>query len=635
MTWWLLRAAAACGCWISAPAAAAGLISAAAFLVGCIDIEPPAYRQGQERVVPSCLRDGECRRGRCDASLRLCVAAMPDFPGLLLDVVPETVDQGFGGFHISAELQELATDSVHPQRLELQQPPAVGGLVGRNCHEIPRLLITFVPRETRLGLAVGRYTTLSDRDFQDGQVDAVHKYSFTGLPHGNYDVYWEDARRVPLADPECEVVPQLFRNVSIPAVTDLVQMDLLQADVLKHLEVRIPYTDQLVGWTVDVVHSVTGEIMSTRRVIDATTVREVATSETHAQEFALALKLADVEGIDYVPASDAQLLRLTPPTGALRPIIYFSLFGLVVVDPDVAQLAPLGRFSAPVNFKAWVWDDSDAHTPVPGVVEFEALELTDTQGQGRLQLALSVPIDEQGLVQTQLLPGEYRARVRPNAPDPIVFETKVRIWASDTPQTGGVILVPTGSKLNGRVRLPYADVSPKGTLIRAQGLIGMTGSPTFRPRSSSTIAGADGRFGFQGLDCGNCLATSSVNFALVAEPPAELGLPWGVKSRVAVAGETTVDFELAFPAVHFGELYYRKRNGTAGALPGALIRALALVDSEGKVLPLQTPACFELPDGGADGTPCARRTVEVARARSGNDGRFRLLLPTDLAEFGQ
>lgn len=635
MTPWLLRTATAWGYWVSRRTTEAALIGAAVLFGGCIDIEAPAYRQDTERVVPSCLRDGECRGGRCDTSLRLCVAAMRDFPGLLLDVVPETVDQGFGGFHISAKLQELAVDSAHPQRLELQQPPPVGGLVTPNCHEIPKLLITFVPRETRLGLAVGRYTTLSDRDFEDGQVEPVHKYSFTGLPQGTYDVYWEDARRVPLTDPECEVVPQLFRNVAIRGLTDLVRADLNQVDPKHHLQVLIPYTDQLEGWTVDVVHSVTGEIMSTRRVIDATAVREVAGSETHAQEFALELKWADVDGVDYVQANDAQLLRLTPPAGALRPVIYFSLFGLVVVDRDVAQLAPLGRFGEPVNFSAWVWDDSDAHAPVPGAVEFDALELTDTQGQGRLQLSLSVPIDEQGLVQTQLLPGEYRARVRPNAPDSIVFETKVRVWASGSPQTAGVISVPAGSKLNGRVRVPYADVSPDGTLIRAQGLIGMTGSPTFRPRSSSTIAGADGRFGFQGLDCGDCAATNSVNFALVAEPPAELGLPWGVKSRVAVASETVVDFELAFPAVHFGELYYRKRNGTAGELPGALIRALVLVDSEGKTLPLDTPGCFELPSGGADGTPCARGTVEVARARSGNDGRFRLMLPTDLAEFGQ
>jgi hypothetical protein len=612
-------------------------------LTGCVEIVPPAFRD-EQHVLPSCAADVDCGDDRCDLNLGLCVARMRKFPGLLLDVVPESVDSGFGGFHIKEELAKLAIDEAMPAVLELPQPPALVGRVGLfqepSCiDEYPSVRVTFVPRLAHLGLAVGSYTTISTRTLAINSSVVTHKYTFDGIPLGTYDVYWQDAGEVSLANPGCEVVPQLFRNIENKGQIDL---PLEQSTEMVHpLTVLIPWTDQLEGWTVDVVHAVTGEVLSTRRVLTPEVVRDVPNSSTSAREFAVELKVSDVRGVDYVKPSDAKLLRLSPPLGQTRPTISFSLLGLVVVTPDVAQLAPLSRFGELIEFKAWVWEDTELHRPVAGSVAFVAVELTDTQGQGRLEFSRTAPIDEQGRVRLSLPPGVYRARVRPRGGGISAFETLVKVWPSDSaehPETQAAVVlsVPSGSALEGRVRVPYPLVSPEGTLIQALGLRSPALADPFRPRAASALATADGRFVLAGLDCGACVADSTVSFTVVAKPPSELGLPWSIQSRVTVPGESTVDFGLRFPAVHFGKLTFRKRNGTRGDFPGALIRALVLVDRDGNALPLGTPGCFEQsPEAAASEEPCASGTVEVAQARSWTDGTFRLLLPTDLAEFGR
>jgi hypothetical protein len=558
-------------------------------------------------------------------------------------VVPEAVDTGFGGFHLQQGLAQIQRDALDPAKLVLDQPPSVSGRVGialdPACTEYPSVRITFVPRLARLGLDVGTFSTISDRNIPDTSSIPQTTYAFSAIPQGIYDVYWADAGKVPLISAACVVVPQVFRGIEINGPSDIPLLQELTDT--RSLQVLIPFNDELEGWTVDVVHSVTHEVLSTRRVISAQDIQDVPGATDGRRQFALDLKLSKVLGPrpDYVAVNDAMLLRLVPPAAQVRPTMGFSLFALEAVTPNVAQLAAFSPFGDLVEFQAWVWATEKDQIPVPGRVEFEALELTNAQGSARLELRRSVPIQPSGLISVSLLPGLYRARVHPSTPRYATFETNIRIWergAVDTSivQGGRVYTPPNGGEITGQVRLPYPDVGRANLMIQASGLPASDEPATFLPRSFSALTGPDGRFHLTNLDCGECTSDRPVGFTVVAKPPAALGLPWAIKSPTSVRGTSTLDFEVTFPQIHFGLLSFRKRNGNQGAFPGVLIRALALVDKDGRVLPPDAPLCFER-TAETQAVPCVSGVLEVAQARSADDGRFRLMIPADLLEFGR
>jgi hypothetical protein len=352
------------------------------------------------------------------------------------------------------------------------------------------------------------------------------------------------------------------------------------------------------------------------------------------------LKLSTVSGTDYLEAAERELLRLSPPPGANRPTIYFSLRILEAFMTGQATLPSLEPFNELVTFEAWVWQDEDQRTPIAGRVEFIATELLDARGAGyyALEYSRSVEIDADGRVVVQLPPGEYRARVLPRSAGVAVYEQPVRVWATDTPdagqhQAGHVLVVPAGAELTGRVRLP-GGLNADGTLLRLNGLADVTFPGGFRPRSVTGLANEEGRFRIDGVDCRGCTDESGANYSLSVIPVPELQLPWAVQSNLAVAGTTQLGtIALGFPHVHFGQLTFRKVNGTTGAFPGALIRAYVLLDPAGRVVPASAERCLTgLPADTSE--RCAFRALQVASVRSGQDGGFRLNLPAQLNDLG-
>ena len=219
-----------------------------------------------------------------------------------------------------------------------------------------------------------------------------------------------------------------------------------------------------------------------------------------------------------------------------------------------------------------------------------------------------------------------------------MYEMPVRVWGAEpgdagAHQAGHVLFVPPGAELTGRVRLP-GRLNADGTMLRLEGLMDSSLPGGFRPRSISGVASSDGRFRIDGVDCRGCTEDSAASYSLSAIPPPELELPWAVRSSVAVAGATDVGtLNLTFPQVHFGQLTFRKFNGSTGAFPGALIRAYVLLDAAGRVVPASSERCLarNLSD---TGDRCASRALQVASVRSGVEGGFRLNLPARLSELG-
>src|SRR5690606_31974925 len=108
-----------------------------------------------------------------------------------------------------------------------------------------------------------------------------------------------------------------------------------------------------------------------------------------------------------------QTLRIRPADPNNSPSFFIPLSalettrGLVTTSP-----VPVLRR---VRYQAWVWDEGDPTSAVPGRVEFRAKSLRDvTETQFPIiQFARTVPIGDDGFVEVELPVGTYDVLVRP------------------------------------------------------------------------------------------------------------------------------------------------------------------------------------------------------------------------------
>lgn len=632
-------------------------------LAACENIAPPVV-DGAEVARNECKSNADCPDARCDEVLRMCVAKSAALSNLLIEIIPQSTDHLFGGFRFLRTLDDLEDTQASP--LLLVPPPRVEGNItlainsAAGCKANPRpVRISFVPLEQRLGLDTVRYSVTSVATFNDEKEQFEHTYSLPGLPLGTYDIYWEDAQ---ISDdpppPLCEVVPRLERAVAISRVDGRVPQLDLGSSPIRPLKVLVPWTFDLNGWTVDVIHPLTGERLSTRAPLsDERLVREPDSTE----DVAIAdLLLGQVVGPDYAEtATQKGVLRLTPPTGGARPTIQVGLEGLELFKVGEARVPRLNAFDTSVRFQAWVWQEGAPDKPVAGSVTFDALTLTDVPQGVSARLTERVPIGADGQVTTHLPPGTYLARVHPDADLALsAFETTVEVFKpiaaepgsppspSGEVQAGQVIAVPPGANLTGRVSLPTRSSSQgisveafgsRETDLRPQGDLS-----TSAPRTVVTLVSDKGGFKLA-ADCGRCDGESGVLFDLKVNPPAESGFPWTVVPDVAISE----DADLGVLPVEFPWVYERTLEFAISTVapeprgfPNALIRAYVLVDRDNNVVRdsrisrcselLKQPPAVDAPE---PAQPCAERAVQVAEARSfGNDGRFRLFLPQTLVK---
>jgi hypothetical protein len=586
-----------------------------------------------------CSSDADCgETGVCDEDLDLCKAKSFGLPGVLLEVIPPSTDSGFGGLRYYARLRELSTSLRAPALLDLQQPPKVTGNVvlsfppDRECRPI-NVKVTLTPRETHLGLAARRLSAVSDPDFGTS-FDPVNPFSFTGVPLGTYDLYWEDAGIVVDIPDECTAVPQVFRGIEITETRDIT----LVQNETRPLRVVVPWQDDLQEWIVDVVHGATGERLSTERALTD----EMQEEDANGDLMAVAqLRLSGVSGDDYESAGE--LLRLRPPKGLNRPTILMDLAALEVAERGVAQVPPVETFSETVEFDAWVWREGDSRHPVHGQVEFIASTLLDLPDGIFVRYSRFVDIAEDGRVIAELPPGSYRARVYPVDSKASLFETTVTVWGpaqgrpGDAQQAGRVLEVPLGAKLSGQVEL-FGGVAAENTMVRVVpinrgGISSPLAARSFVPRSANALVDERGRFTIESVDCRSCSGELGAAYTFAVQPPDEAWLPWSVASSISVTGAVSVgDLAVGWPALHFGLLRFRTPSGNVGAFPGALVKAFVLLDEQGEPVSVDAPLCVETDDTeGAEG--CAHRALQIGETRSGLDGAFQLVLPTGLLEL--
>jgi hypothetical protein len=634
-----------------------------------------------ERDVPfACSVDGDCPAGSCLAEFGICTRPRGEFEKLLFEVTPQASDPVYGGARFLTYLDVSSPPSAG-SRLDLNvkaRIPVTGRVAAapeqRACLAPARstlpVTLTFTPREQLLALSLPSYeiTTVFDDD------PKVREYVFTGsIPPGHYDVYMRpDFERL---SPDCRATPQIFRDRSIGLMEGGDRLELEQPPPFA-LKLTITWTDMLEGWQLDMIHPVTGELISNVVVLHASEV------DTTTNQLVTTLTYSHADDDFILPAGE--LVRLTPPSGVTAGTVLLSRSGIEIVTPGEAEIGSVPTFGTPVAFQAWVWKRGEADAPAPGTVSFSAIEL-DAVENNRVPTSFeaSARVDETGQVNASLLPGRYRVRITPPGLEMIdrslmtSYESTVTVWPNDESaldqQGGHVIDVPAARSLTGRViaetngaalrrvdirasaahtqpnlcpsdgtDLPESCEGPLGPVLqRALAL------DPFIPRTRNALSDDDGRFTVEGLDCGRCEPGVSTYFDLTVRPDVATGLPWVVRSSVdpvADAAELTANpVRIPMPVARPMQVTYDDPINTGAGtedpaddemvirrLSGALVRVFAILDGQGQLVtqPEGLVPCISLPNPGD--TPCLESLLQVAEARTEGDGDFLLLLPPDV-----
>jgi hypothetical protein len=623
------------------------VLGATLLFAGCSVDELDAYSDltGEN----GCDSNSQCGGQLCDARFRACVARQGELDGLLLEIAPPTSVRGYGGFRFFQERSDLARSS---QDLDVIVP-VVTQVIGHLATTDPATLascpfagltslparVTFTPTEQVLGLNVVAYQGTTQ--IEDGE----HTFQ-VALPEGEYDVYVEPlfdvGEDIAIPTEGCVLVPQLSRGIAVSG--DRVELTFNQATPVP-LDVAVAASSGFQDWTVDLIHPVTGQVLSTRKPLERV---------ADADEYQASIHYSLVTGGDYAPTGQ-ELVRLTPPEGTQAPVVLMSRAGLEVFTPGQALIENLEPFGDFVELEIAAVEKGDASIPVRGAVTFAATKLLGVAEGVFTSLEVTAEMDGEGRASARLLPGEYRVRTTP-VPDSGYSASETTVTVTSSSSEVQRIEVPHAVELRGRLGIPGGIEALTGTEVFvdptawADGCSGDEGTTCaqrfdpvlsralaedpFLPRQAVGLVDEHARFSIDDVDCGACEEGDGVLFDVSLRPPQSSRLPWFVRTSVAVTADLDLGvLALGYPVIHQGQLKVTDASCASPetcVLPGALVSAYVLIDDAGEVItdPAALPRCTMITDPADSATTrCARAALKVAEARANDTGHFELLLP--------
>lgn len=622
----------------------------ATLALGCDvkELPPPTVNA----VAAPCRSDGDCSSGSCQAALGICTTPTGTLSTLLFEVVPQTNNSRYGSARFYTYQSGLASSSSEPLVLTVpERVPVQGQIVpapeqedcSRDANSLP-VSLTFRPREHLWGISVPSYSFDADRD------PASDEFRFFGsLPPGRYDVYMRAKAGFTLPT-NCNLAPQIFRDVPVGLETSSPALTPVQ----RSLKLTMAWRDELDGWTVDMVHPVTGEIISTRSTLQRS--RVVDDGQGPQIDATLHYSLGGAK--DFIREGD-ELVRLTPPVlqATTKGIVLLQREGLEIVTPGQGTIGDVTTFGSPVKFQSWIFAGSNSELPVSGTVSFAATSLTGTVGGVDASFTGTVPIDELGQVKVDLLPGTYRMRVTPPPSQGLAAnEYSITVQPGAPEQSGGVIPVPRAAHLSATVLSPSAaplrDVEvvlnasrqaldgctaetsaadPLCDRPRAEVLQRALGEDPFVPRSRSALTSDTGELVDIEADCGGCERFGpGAGFDITLRPPSESGLPWMLLPARRVTDDDDLGpLQFSLPVTRPVRVNFRTGASRETVLPGALVTAYVLLDAESRPIdnPLDVPPCL---GAKVEDPVCIQSAVPIAEGRSDPFGNLWLLLPPSL-----
>lgn len=647
--------------------------------------------QGGGVAKNECKSDSDCGNGSCRSGM--CVAHEGTLDTLLLSVVPPTDVSGVGGARflsvatgLSRSHQDYNID-IHPvSRVTgfFKAPDTNCALLGDASYTVP-VEVTFTPHESTYGLPSVSYVAKT-RDpaaptspCTNLGLTKVREF-VVDLPAGAgepstalYDVYARPQTNEgePL-DPSlpgaagCDYVPVLLHDFSVDGRDQCRPLTLSSSQSLT-FSIQPPQGGNLDDWTVDMVHPISGQRISNQVHLP------VLGTQTSYSATLLYSK-------DPTLAVGKEIVRLSPPPKKIQPTLHFELSGITATS--VAATPPLGIFPDPVPLEAWVWSakdfDNNQEVLVPATVTFTATKLAGVANGVVASYTTTVETDGTSQMTATLLPGTYRVEVVPQvglgfaateteiivpcdrdpaAPDQCLPGTGT---VSTRVQSGRVVLVPKAASVAGSLVEPlHGNPIDNASVQISAATIGqarcntdagadagacaglplhlfdtLLGQDAFVPRSATTISD-HGSFTLPAVDCGACTAGNGAWFDLTATSPDGSRLPWLVHPSLEVdVGRIDLGrLDVKLPIAQWGVVQLPIPNKEPVRIPRALIRAYVLRDQSGNVItdPVGMPSCANPESAAATGTaPCIRSVLQVAEARSHDDGSFELILPSTL-----
>jgi len=621
---------------------------------------------GQEQSVNQCEASSDCRGGRCVDGR--CVALQGEIEKLLLEVVPPMLasDRPGDGASISSVRylveQELPENTGEPLQLDLRPIVHVTGSVdfsyveeqGCRLDAVDSVVLEaqFTPSELLLGLAATTYTTSVELD-----VDALEgpvEFSIN-VPPGYYDIYLKSVLGGVASS--CQPTPRFIRRkpIGVADEANAPPGDQPVGDVhipftLAHaatLNVAIEWPeddDALAGWTVAMVDSYTGLLISGEELIQG---------YDNKQYNVPSLRYTPVEYASgappELPAAETELVRLAPPNDAngkvVAPTLYVARIGLELIEPggDAIKLMRLPkvvsvvgqvRLGEPTGMACdataeGVAPDAQNACAVPFTVQIVSTSndnqpstFNDSFPQGysaSYQTSVETEADLRFLVDLPV--GEYRAIAIPAADDDRPWAIGEDTWIlgdADPEVHGKTVSVSPRTRVTGRV-LGAGSGSVGGFTVNWAAsptelpttILEATRRDAPVPRATSVSLDEQGHF---------IVAADAGVFNMTVKPEPESGFAWLVRPNISVLpfsldrpSQALSDMRLPLPVRYHGSV---NSLALGGVVPDALIRAYVYLDEKGA-----------LTSDAAD----ASAVIQVGEARADADGKYQLLLPSDLA----
>ena len=598
----------------------------AVLVAGCSFTEiPPAPGSV---AVNQCEEDGDCSSGRCRNEI--CVASTTSLSTLLIEATAPSNVPDVGGMTFYAGLTaprgDLAIGPAGAVTVTIAadvppmcsfEGPSLGSAFAPSDGTIPAR-ISFLPRERALGVAVPTYSgaTGPGAGFQIGRPYT----GTTSVPPGAYDLYVEPRRiRVPgmVGIDDCDVPPLLVRGQEISGSLALTVA--LPRRTTFELKLRGPAGDgSLAGWSVDVLDSESGRVLSVKSELAF----DPVTSEyTATVPFVPAQVVSEGELEADPDRAGTEIFRVSPPKDVIAPSFFFERKGLGIFSDDlVIDLAPPNGYAPgsplllPNAEVEGQTTELDTGAPVTAAVTFIAIQIEGASDNA--SFTMTIQVDEEGKFRASVPPGTYKVRATP-APAlglgaaEATWEIRSTLSVGEV-QAGKTIELPKAPSVWGEAFANGAPIfgATASTVVSPRSVTTTVTQrrlevPPVVPRTSSDLISRDGSFDVP-VDAGL--------YDFFVQPEARSRYPWLVLPSIEVptGGLDLGRRRVSLPFVYRGDVLV---DATTTRVPGALIRAYVYVTATGEYT--------------SDPTMSAA-VVPVAETRADDSGAFELLIPASL-----
>jgi hypothetical protein len=320
---------------------------------------------------------------------------------------------------------------------------------------------------------------------------------------------------------------------------------------------------------------------------------------------------------------------------------------------------------------------------VPSTVSLAATKIIGITPGVFASFSEEFTVGDDGSFAGQVLPGEYRVRVEPQAGRGLAaVETSLSVTCARDPnapatcaslgsgvptmtEAGKTLFVPTAATISGTIGVPYAHGQIDGATVQAlPATFGKTacdrgdggvdaggydagcavskvsvldialGGDGFAPRAVSAPT-TDSSFKLTEVDCGGCGKGMPAYFDISVRSQDGSRFPWLVDTGVAVGSDVDLgQLVLPLPIIQQGVVdILNGQEARPTPVPGALIRAYVLRNDLGAYIddPEGMKSCTSVGSGPQQpNTRCIRSVLQVGETRAANDGSFELVLPSSV-----